>query len=469
MEDFSKILGQSFQDLLPVLKFKEFQERLGEDTRDDEEYYSPLYPDFNNFNYVHDTSKIEPVYLNDFDFKLESDREALANLIRMDFNADTFETVAKCQCPSDQNPLIGNYLIGSGRKCPQCGSEVERILDIDLNTKVWLKRPTGVLSFINPAFYRTFLMPISTSSPKIEIISFIIDPVYRRQCGIKYPPKSKELKEELHKVMSRLNLNEFILNVDNILTHFLIGSGRTMTSLKNSVAEMILTGCSVYRDVMFCDYIPVPNKITTIIEKYGNQKRVTSNQLRKDSTYMNIADTRSTTEEYTATEHDIEESLRRVGRGIIKLAQQGAEELKANSFPKKGANRKLIASGSLPMTGRSIITSVTGIHNPGQAHIPWIMGIVQLEKQIISHLYRRGYSPSKASALILEGYHHRVPVIDEFFRYYEERDEIVGKLGRMPSIQYLSRRSFFLRIKRDLDDQSIGLPILACSAYNSDQ
>lgn len=474
-----KIIGQSFDELLPINKFNEFSRIFGETVTDNTEYYRALYPTFKDYDQMHDTSKTEPVYLNDFDFNVVEDRERLEACIRMNFDSDTFQTTATCGC---DKPLVGNYLVGSGRVCPNCGNQVERVVDIELSTKVWLRLPTGVHSFINPAFYKTFLSCITTTAPKIEIISFIIDPSYRRKVIMNVNSSSdaksqsageakvNALKAELKKVLKRLDLNEFVLNADAVLEHFLEGPGRTLLQNKSrKETSVILEGCRQFRNLMFCKYLPVPNKLTTVIEKYGKDRIATGAQLKKDSCYMTIADTKDQTDSYTVTEQDIQESVNRVGKGIVQLADQGESELTTYMFPKNGAARKVIASGSLPLTGRSVITSITGIHNPSYAVIPWIMGMAQLEPMIISHLYRLGYSPSKVLGLISESYHQVTPDIDKFLKYHENRMEIVGKLGRMPSIQYLSRRSFFLRINRDLDDQSIGLPILSCSAYNADR
>lgn len=459
------LAGESFDDLLPIKQFERYQEELGEKLFDDQSYYAPLYPDFRDFNFAHDTSKSQPIYLNDFDFCLEEDRDRLEKLIRMDFDADTFETIASCGC---DKPLKGNHLIGSGRVCKNCGNQVERLVDTELSTKVWLRLPTGVHSFINPAFYKTFLQKIATASPKIEIITYIIDPGYRRKINANSSEKLRELQSHLKRLITRLDLNEFVLHADTIMDHFLLGDGRTLTALKNADAKEIMLGYMDFKDTVFTKYLPVPNKLSTVIEKSGKERYASSSQLKMDSTYMSIADTKDNTELYQVNEFDVHESVNRVGKGIVALAAQNSQHLKDFMFPKPGAARKLVASGSLPMTGRSVITSRTGIHNPGMIEIPWIMALSQLEKQILSHLYRKGYSPTAALTKISKAAHYLDPDIDAFFRYHEERNDIVCKAGRMPSIQYLSRRAFFARVKRDLGDQSIGLPILSVSNYNAD-
>lgn len=470
MTDEDKVIealeSVSFDKLDPLPYFKAFAERYPKAIVDDERYYHPVYPDFDDFNYRHDTTTVTPVYLNDFDFNLADDRERLIQLIRSDFDTDTFESIARCQCPI--GGLRGNYLLGSDRVCKDCGSKVEKLTESELSTKVWLRLPEGVDTFINPGLFRTYLQKIVTSSPKIEIITYIIDSRYRRQVRAKPSEKIRMLVSELEKLDVELSINGFYRKADVIMEYFLIGNGRYLTSLKNADAEMILQHYYRFKHLMFCKVLPVPNKLNVIVERNGKDRYASTPQLRSNSVYESIADTRDSGPLYRATLDDIRDNIERVGRAISKLAELRANTLKDNQFPKRGVIRKSVCSGSFPLTGRSVITSRTGILDPGFIHVPWKMAIAQLQTFIKSHLYRIGYTPMKAEALLARAANHIVPEIDEFFKYHEDRRNIICKSGRMPSIQYLSRRTFYAKINRDLEDQSIGLPILSVSAFNAD-
>lgn len=458
-----KLTGPEFQDLRPEARFKEYARLYGGNLSDDLRYYQPLYPDFTDYTRLHDTAKIEPVYLNDFDFCLEEDREKIASLIRMDFNSDTFETYAKCSC----GYLKGNHLIGQKRSCPKCHSSVEKIVETSLDTKVWIRLPEGVISFISPAFYKTFLSKISTHSPKIEIITWLIDPSYRRGSRAQHTESGRRMLAELDKIGVVPGLNSFVINADKIMEHFLVGEGRKAISLKPSDAKKFLDKYYEFKHVVFPRYLSVPNKLATIIEQDGKDKYVSSTQLKTSAIYQSMADTRDSTPFYQCTPRDLKENMDIIGKSIVRLGKQNSDNYKNQLFSKPSLIRKNVIAGSLPLAGRSVITSATGVHDAGVARIPWIMCVAMMKKHILGYLYRLGYSPLKADEVISTAAHSIVPVIDEFFRKHEAQRDIVCILGRNPSIQYLSAKAFFLVVNRDLEDESINLPILSVKTFNA--
>lgn len=461
----SALTGGDLEEIKPESYFQEYAKQFGGPLYDDPLFYEPIYPDFNDFDKMHDTSRVEPIYLNDFDFNLEEDRDRIAKLIRMDFDSDTFETVARCQC----GYLRGNHLIGSGRTCPKpdCGTIVERVVETALETKVWVRTPEGVEAFINPAFYKTFLSRIATNSPKVEVVTWLIDSSYRRGSKAQKTESGRRMLAELAKLGIEPNLNSFILNADRFMEHFLAGEGRGAITLKPADAKMYLEKYYEYRHLIFPRYLSVPNRLATIIEQDGKDKYASSTQLKSSSIYQSIADTRDSSEFYRCTPIDLKENVDIIGKAIVRLGKQNSENYKSLLFSKPALIRKHVIAGSLPLSGRSVITSTTGIHNAGVARFPWVMSCAVLKKHILGYLYRLGYSPLKAQNLISQSAHRIVPEIDAFFAYHEKQRDIVCILGRNPSIQYLSAKAFFFNINRDLDDESINLPILSVGTFNA--
>ncbi|WP_275276175.1 hypothetical protein [Klebsiella quasipneumoniae] len=458
------LTAPEFSSLQPEAQFKTYAEQYGGDLSDDKRFYEPLYPDFTDYNRLHDTAKVDPVYLNDFDFCLEEDRERIASLIRMDFNTDTFETVARCSC----GHLKGNYLLGQKRSCPICQSLVEKVVETSLDTKVWVRVPEGVVGFISPAYYKTFLSKIATNSPKIEIVTWLIDPSYRRGSRAQHTESGRRMLAELDKLGIVPGLNSFILNADRFMEHFLVGEGRGAVSMKPADGKKHLDKYYEYRHLIFPRYLSVPNKLATIIEQDGKDKYVSSTQLKTSAIYQSIADTRDSTEFYKCTIKDLKENADIVGKAIVRLGKQNSDNYKSQLFAKSSLIRKHVIAGSLSLSGRGVITSTTGLHDAGVAKIPWIMAVAMLKKHILGYLYRLGYSPLKAESVISTAAHQVVPVIDQFFTKHEKQKDIVCILGRNPSIQYLSAKAFFMSINRDLEDESINLPILSVKTFNAD-
>ncbi len=464
-DTINALTGEEFSALKPLVHFKRYAEQHGGYLGDNKQLYQAIYPDFNDFDFRHNTNRTTPVYLNDFDFCLEEDRSRIAALIRMDFNSETFETIAQCQC----GRLRGNHMLGSPIKCPECGTKAERLVESDLETKVWLRVPEGVRAFINPGFYKTFFERISTGSPKIRVVNWLIDSSFRRRAKARSTESGRRMMAELEKIGVEPNLNSFIDNADRFMEHFLVGEGLRAISMTAAEGRDFYNLYWRFRDIIFPRYLPVPNRFATIIERDGSDRYVSSNQLKISGIYQSIADTRDTTELYKTTPHDLQENVDIVGKCIVKLANQNSENLKNMLFVKNGTFRKHVIAGSLPYSGRGIITSTTGIHNPGIARIPRVMVVAMLKKFILSHLYRLGIPPLKAQVLIAKAAHRPIKEVDDFIRQAERERDIVCILGRNPTIQHLSIRAFFVKMNEDPEDESINLPILSAAPFNADK
>lgn len=458
-----KLTSIGFEEILPLPYFERFAQLYGGDLTDDASVYQALYPDFDDIDASFETSTIQPIFLNDFDFCVDEERDRLASLIRMDFDSETFETVAKCQC----GELRGNYLLNSTITCPLCHTQVERMTEAEIQTKVWIRLPAGVKRFINPGIYRTIFTKLTTKKPKFEIVTFLIDSEYRRSI-----PKDSESRRTLEHRLSMLGIglgiNEFYENCDKIMEYFLIGSGRVITSLPAAESIELYELYNEMKHMAFCKVLPVPNKLTTIVEKNGSKKYANKLQIELNQIYQNLADTVDVTDFCEVTPEDISKNIDIVGKSIVRLAIKHPQNNHPTLFKKKGLSRKHIAAGSLPMTTRSIITSMTGIMDTGKIIIPWQSAVIMLKEFIISHLYRKGYGPKKVRKIINQAYYKIDPEIDAFFREHEEKRDIIGVAGRTPSIEYLSRKTFFVSINRDLEDLSIKIPITAVTEFNAD-
>ena len=160
-----------------------------------------------------------------------------------------------------------------------------------------------------------------------------------------------------------------------------------------------------------------------------------------------------------------------VGKVTIALADQYTRSKGNNHtyiFHKTALSRKHVAAGPVPLTGRTVITSLTGVIDPTALPIPWNMALGILEIHITSHLYRQGMVPWAAMEYIDLSSTERLPIIERFFDRMEADRKAIIEAGRNPSIEYLSLRSFFMMVNRNLEDESIKLPITTVGAYNAD-
>jgi len=446
--------------------------RRFESLEDDPIFSQPLYPDFENYNYLHDTSQLKQVYLNDFDFNLEEDRERLAKLIRMEFESNTFDNIARCRCTT--GGLRGNYLKGSNKVCPRCGYKPEVFLEQGQDTLLWIRCPEGVKKFVNLGFFTTFFNNITVGNPgpKISLPRYFIDPTYRSEQRRRSNGSMLAINQMLAELeITEINLNSFYDNCDRLMEYLLLGKGARWTKYKASGGKEIHDFYLKHRDIAFCDYIKVPNRYSTVLEKTGNSKEIRSYQHQPDTAklYNAIADTAKSNNSYQLSESELLKNVNIVGKNLVALAEQYRSVNNPKTlFNKHGIGRKHVAAASVPGTGRSVITSQTGIINADFIIMPWRMMTTILEIELTQHLYRNKYTPNAARKLILESAYKITPIVDLFFKDVEDNRKCIIQAGRNPSIEFLSRRSNFLKVNRDLEDESIKIAITGVGEYNAD-
>jgi len=462
-----KLTQYNEEKLDPMPFFNRYAAAFGRSLEDDPRYSEPLYWDFEDYDYLHDTSRLKPIYLNEFDFNIQEDREAIERLTRMEFTGNSFETVATC------NPACGhyrgNYRLKQGKACPKCGEVPELFLDRGEDTRLWLKLPEGVNGFVNLGFFSTFFNKVGIGSPKVCVPRYFIDPTYRGQINKQKNTTVNLIRNMLEELeIIDVNMNTFQARCDDIMHWMLVGNGkRHCTTSHEGVVLM-----EVYqknKHIAFSKYMKVPNRYATILEKTGKDTYAYPHQPVTAQLYTAIADTKRSNAVVKLSAADKRRNCEIVGKNLVKLADQYRKVNNPKAlFGKPALNRKHVASGAVPFTGRSVVTSVTGILNPDEWMVPWKMCLAILDYHITGFLYRRGHTPYQAIQRISRAAYWIDPLIDEFFRDMEENNKAIIQSGRNPSIEFLSLRSAFLRVNRDLQDESIRVPILAVSESNTD-
>ena len=457
----------SADKLDPLQYFQEYADRFGGSLADDLSYTRPLYVDFEDYNFLHDTSRLRPIYLNDYDFNLEEDRETIERLTRMEFTGNSFDTVASCTC----GHLRGNYRVAMKTVCKKCGDPVEFFLDRGEDTNLWLKPPEGVLKFVNIGFFSTYFNSISVGSPKVNIPRYFLDSKYRASENKKTTTTKVIIRNMLEELqIDEVNLNTFYERCDDIMRWTLVGAGkRHFKASQGTEGVNMLEMYFDNKDLAFSDYIKVPNRYATIFERTGKEVYSYSHQPETAQLYFAIAHTAKSNSVIKLSKDELRKNVDIVGKTLVALADQYRKVNNPKAlFGKPAINRKHVCSGALPFTGRSVITSQTGIIDTDQLLVPWKMCLAIMEQHILSFLYRRGHTPFKARQRINLAAYRIDPLIDEFFTDIEVNRKAIIQSGRNPSIEFLSLRAFFLKVNRDLEDESIKIPILATASQNAD-
>ena len=465
MSTMAEILEKfSEHSMIPSMLFDKMLQDTGiRPQPDDQSFYSALYPDFADYDLKHNTSVTPPIYLNDFDFNIEEDRLAVVELLRTEYEGNNFDTVAACRCKKYRS----NSYLGSTFICDNCGEPVVKPLTNKIETKVWLKRPARVSGFLSPAMYAVFFSKLNTKSPKVNIVDYWINADIRKEKRFKDENNNAfKIAQKLEAFRAALGIefgyNSFVDNIDLIIRGAIEHDVGKIVDLTESDRTNFSLFWEKYRKKAVFNFLPLPNKITTVVESDQRDRYVNKEQTDLDKIYFTLADT------YPEDDIRVDENEVLMGKNMKALVDALAEVQKNILFGKKGMIRYHAGAGKLPLTGRSIITGESGVCRSDTVVLPWLYGITCLDKHLTSWLYRKGLTPLKIKEVIRTAAYSRHPLVEEFFNWIETNKYAMITAGRNPSIQYLSARGFFCTFNRDLDDKSIRIPITTVKEFGAD-
>lgn len=453
------------EDLLPSIIFnKMIKDAKFEVVPDDENYYKPMYPAFPNYDSRHDTSTTQPIYLNDFDFNKEEDRERIVELLRTEYEGNSFDTVASCNCKK----FRGNCYLGVNIVCDVCGEGVTKPLADKIETKVWLRTPPKVSGFISPAMSQVFFDKLNTKTPKVNLVEYWVNPNLRAE------KRFKDLDGTAYKVACKIEAfrqqlgidfgyNQFIDNIDLIIKSAVEHDTSGVLDLTARQRKYYSLFWEKFKKDSVSQYLPVPNKITTVIESDQRDRYISKEKTELDKFLFTIADMFPPHDPRSEENHEL------MGKNFSKLKAVMYKVMESILFKKKGMIRYHAGAGKLPMTGRSIITGDSGVCRSDTIVVPWLYGITTLDKHLTSWLYRKGYTPLKVKQIIRSAANYRHPLIEEWYDWIESNRYAIATAGRNPSIQYLSARAFFVKFNRDIEDKSIRIPITVVKEFNADK
>lgn len=459
----SKILKEySDDELLPSKQFEKHVLSTGVvPSRDEEELYNPLYQDIENYDIRHNRSVGTPLYLNDFDFNIKEEREAVVDLLRTEFPDNNFDTVASCSCRKYRS----NALAGRGFVCEKCHSEIIKPLVNKIETKLWLKLPAGVSGFINPAIYVLLFSKLNTKSPKINIVDYWIDASYRKEKR----RQSGNIAKNVERIIQfseyigvPFGYNNFVENVDKIVRALIEHDALRVLDAKEKERLEFAEFWNIHRESAISHFVPLPNKVTTVVESDQRDRYISEEQTKLNKIFFTIADC------HKEGDPKVKDNEVLVGKYTKELVNGLQAVQKDILYGKKGIFRYHAGAGKVPLTGRSIITSESYISRADTVVLPRLYGLTCLDKHLTSYLYRKGFTPVQVKRMIREAAHGPQKEVDEFLDWVENNKYAIALTGRQPTIQYLSNRALFVKFNRDINDKSIRIPILGVGPWNAD-
>ena len=450
--------------LMPSKLFDDMFKDVRLNLQDDERFYDPIVVDFDDFDKRHNESTVAPIYLNDFDFNIQEDRETIVGLLRTEYDQNNFSTIGSCSC----GKYNANLYVGTNFVCDECGTPVIKTFSNNFETKVWLRTPANVKGYINPGIYATFFRKLNTKTPKVNIVDYWINESIRKEGRFKDPLKTAgKIAAKLEMLSEELNIpfgyNSFVEHCDTIVTNLLANDYLKILDLKQPDREIYLNFWNKHKSKAISHYFPVPNKNMTIIESDNRNRYFTKEQIELNKVFQTISDL------YPKDDERVVENPIIMGKLYSNLVSTLETIQKNMLMGKRGICRFSAAGGKIPFTGRTIITGQSDVNRTDTFYLPWEFAITCLDKQLTNWLYKRGYTPLKVKKIIREAANKICPIVEEFVNWIEENNYAVIIAGRNPSIQYLSARTVFARFHRDVENKAMSIGILSCSLFGADR
>lgn len=396
--------------------------------------------------------KIPPLFVNDLDITYPEDKELLDKYLMTNYDGATYSMVPQCGC----GHLVGGYL--RGKTCPHCETEVLAHTEIPIESNLWMKVPEGVHAFINPIAYGKLTQAFESS--KVDVIRYITDIHYKANFA------EHDVCVRLKEMGVKRGYNNFLENfweyIDILLTKKLYSS---VSDKRREIKQWLLD----HRDNLFTDVLPLPNRISLVTEKTPTGRYGEVNKFGGAvEAAMTIANLKTRIDPPTLS---VRESA--TVKCVMLLSQFSKAQYKDSLGKKEGWIRKQICGTRMPFTARNVITSIHGIHDYDELHVPWAMTIGLLRLHLTNKFLKAGYTPNEISD-ILTGYANRYhPEIHKYL------DELLAEcpykgipvcFNRNPTLLRASIQCFYItKVKwENINDNTISLSTLCLKGFNAD-
>lgn len=398
----------------------------------------------------------DPVILNTFDLSNPDYIDALTDHIFADANSSGM--VAKCQCGN----LEGTKKIGM--TCPICGTSVSinNLLDDNhLICRSWVSTPAELPNgWLTPRIYLMLTKWLTYDrSKKRNYLDDLLDIDAETPFDVadRFPGKGFGYVHD---------------NFDRIIEYF--AYLHPVTS-KRADTEAILFTLALYRDRLFCHYIPLLNSAITPIldDANGNPKKKRYTDTTADF-IMSAINTLSRLEFSSKRKRSkvefVERSVYQAYREIIEYTQNATWRLLSR---KPAIPRAQIFGGRMHETFRTVIVPITAPHTFDELHAPWALMVNTLRIHLFGVLTReKGYTPDEAGMIWRRALYSYDPMIHEIidrFILESPRQGIPCLWHRPPSIRGGSvMLKFITRVKPDVSDRSMGVGVIDVALPNAD-
>lgn len=395
------------------------------------------------FALTRDRSGIDPIILNIFDLSDPNYIDQISDLIFSDGTGADF--IARCQCGA----LEGNNKIGM--RCNICESMVSQsnLLDDDnLVCRNWLEVPKELPNgWLTPKVYLNLANWLSYDKGRKNYLDDILD-------------VDTPIPYDLVDVVHGKGFAYLYDNFDRLMDFFI--KDHHVISKKADTPSMRFF-LSMYRDRIFCHYIPILNSaISPIVSPdngAGSKRRysdVTADDILKAA--VSLSRLAHSPKKKNRLLH-VERTTFQAFKNIISYVEASTKNYVS---AKKAIPRTHIFGSRFHWSFRGVVTPIVGPHDYYELHIPWRMAVNTLRVHLYGVLCgQQGMSINDAVTKVRRALQAVDEDILKIINQMIEDSPFPGLpcvWDRPPSIRDGSvMLKFWTKIKTDIDDSSVGI------------
>lgn len=405
----------------------------------------------------HQNTRRIPVIINDFSETTEEQKKTFNRMIYTQYdNTDLLSNMPSCECPeTEPRGLRGAHL--RDVVCQVCHTAVKVPMDQNLESLVWVRAPKGVSALINPIIWN--MLSERFTKKGYNFIHWLCDTTYK--------PTARIVPPEIHEVIAmgfERGLNNFIAKFDEIMPAlFKMKLFRKKKGEEDGLQELLI----LFRDCIFSQYLPMPNRSLLVIEKTNVGTYI-------DPTITGAVDAIQTmvSIDSSLSSFSVRTKENRTVKMISQISTFYDDQYSKMLAKKEGLYRKHVFGTRSHFSFRAVISSQTDAHGYDELHLPWGIGISVLRIHLINKLDRRGFTPNQSIAFLNKHAQIYHPLLDELFKELIAESPYKGihcVFQRNPSLERGSAQAMFIMsVKTDPAIATVSLSILSVTGLNAD-
>lgn len=333
-----------------------------------------------------------PIIINDLVNNSEEDKEYIKELVTTRYSSDMITLLPSCRCGATK----GEFSVGV--KCGFCNTVVKSSVENEIEPTIWFRKPNGVEKLINPIIW--IMLKARFKKSGFNIIQWLTDTTYRP--AVKQPAVVNRIVE----AGIQRGYNNFVVNFDAIMSYLF-----SLKDFRKATDDYLQQLIADNRELVFSDYIPIPNKSLLIIEK-------TNVGVYVDPIIVKAVDAIEMLVSIDKNFHDQNPRVKenRTAKAISKLSDFYEMFFRSNLSPKAGQFRRHVFGTRTNFSFRAVISSLTDTHSYDEIHVPWGVGLTAFRPHLLSKLMKMGMDINSAIGLLLghvEKYH---PLLDQLLQ-----------------------------------------------------